>query len=66
MAEEEKKQIVIDEDACIGCGACEGIAPEYFKVEDGVSKVQKEYSEEDAELIQQAIDGCAGKAISLK
>ncbi len=30
---------VINKEACIGCGSCEGIAPEVFKLNDGKAEV---------------------------
>lgn len=69
MAEEKKvkKTIVVDSNTCIGCGTCENIAPEYFKVkDDGISYVQKDYDEKDKDIIEEAIDSCPVQAISLK
>jgi len=63
---EEKKTLKVDADTCIGCGTCEGIAPEYFKIEDGVSVVKKAYDEADADIITDAIDSCPVQAITLK
>ena len=60
------KIIVVDEESCIGCGTCEGIAPEYFKIEDGVSKVIAPYAEADADMIEDAINNCPVQAISLQ
>lgn len=57
------KKIQIDETLCIGCGTCENIAPEYFKIEDGISVVKKEYDVKDADLISEAIDNCPTGAI---
>lgn len=64
--EKADKVIIVDEETCIGCGTCEGIAPEYFKIEDGVSKVVAPYSEADAEVIEEAINNCPVQAISLQ
>lgn len=68
MAEEKetKKKLSVDADLCIGCGSCEGIAPEYFVLKDGVSVVTAEYDEADADLIDEAIDSCPVQAIILK
>lgn len=67
MAEEKKtKQLAVDADTCIGCGACEGTAPDYFELKDGVSVVKKQYDEKDADVIEEAINGCPVQAISLK
>jgi len=68
MANEEtaKKVIEVNHDVCIGCATCEGIAPDYFKVEDGLAHVIKDYSEEDSDLIDEAINSCPVQAISIK
>ena len=58
------KKIVVDQDLCIGCGSCEQIAPDHFKV-NGKSHVKKQYSEEDDKIIKEAIAGCPVDAISL-
>lgn len=62
---EKKSKILVDADACIGCGTCEGIAPDYFKIEDGVSVPLKEFGSEDLDLINDAIDSCPVQAISI-
>jgi ferredoxin len=59
------KKIVIDHNVCIGCGTCEGIASDYFKVEDGLAEVVAPYKEEDADLIDEAISSCPVSAISV-
>ena len=61
------KTIVVDPELCTGCGTCEGIAPEYFKVgDDGISKVIKQYDEKDKDIIQDAVDDCPVQAISIQ
>ncbi|MFA5777003.1 MAG: ferredoxin [Parcubacteria group bacterium] len=35
-------KIKVDEELCIGCGVCESICPNLFKVENGKSKVISE------------------------
>lgn len=67
MAAEEggKKVIKVNHDVCIGCATCEGIAPDYFKVDDGLANVVKDYSEEDSDLIEEAINNCPVQAISV-
>jgi ferredoxin len=59
------KVIKVNEAECIGCGTCVGIADEYFELKDNVSKVIREYSEDGAEVIQDAVDNCPVKAISI-
>lgn len=66
MQETKTKKIVIDEDACIGCGACEGSAPDYFELgTDGKAKVIKQYNEEDADLLEEVKDNCPAGAIQI-
>ncbi len=37
------KKIVVDQELCIGCGACENLCPEVFKLqEEGKAKVLNE------------------------
>lgn len=65
--EKASKKITIDQEVCIGCGTCVGIAPEHFKLNDeGKSSVIKQYSIEDDKKIQEAVDSCPVDAISLK
>ncbi len=61
------KKIIIDDELCIGCGACEGLAPDHFELkEDGKAHVKKQYSEEDKDIIEEAKDGCPAGAIEIK
>ena len=57
-------RVYIDEEACIGCGTCEGICPEVFHLneEKGKSEVIKAEGGPQ-ELIQEAIDSCPMEAI---
>ena len=32
-------KVFVDEEKCIGCGVCEGMCPQCFKMENGSSKV---------------------------
>jgi len=56
---------IINAETCIGCGACEGIVPEVFKLNDGKSEVVAldDYSPY-AEQIKQAIDACPVQCIT--
>jgi len=54
----------VDENLCIGCGACESLCPQVFQVQEGKSKV---IAAECAECnYQEAVDSCPVKAISLE
>ena len=61
-----EKKLVVDPEKCIGCGACEQTAGEYFKMVDELSAVIKEYDEKDADIVEDAINGCPVQAISLE
>jgi len=54
----------INQEACIGCGTCEGICPEVFKLNDGKAEVVKmeDYSAYQ-DKIQQSIDACPVQCI---
>lgn len=63
---EGKKVIKVDQDLCIGCGACTSVASDHFDLNDeGKSVVKKQYSEDDKDIIQEAIDGCPVDAIKI-
>lgn len=60
------KKITVDQDLCIGCGSCEAIAPDHFELkDDGKSHVKKQYTEDDKDIIKEAVDGCPVQAIKL-
>ncbi len=50
----------VDEDKCIGCGACEATCPEGFEMKDGKSHVK----DGNAPCVGDAIKGCPVGAIS--
>ncbi len=52
----------VDQDMCIGCGMCAGIAEEVFRMnEEGKAEA---YAEGDDVSVQEAIDSCPVEAIS--
>ncbi len=56
----------IDEDACIGCGACVDICPEVFEMDGDVAVVKTgELLEEYEEKAEEAADSCPTEAIEL-
>ena len=63
-------KVKVNQEACIGCGACEAICPDVFVLNDeGLSEVieeqkNKELEEEIKEQAQDAIDSCPTSAIS--
>jgi len=60
-------RVYIDEDECIGCGSCEEICPEVFKLNEKTEKaevIKPEGGPED--LIQEAIETCPVSCIHWK
>jgi ferredoxin len=58
------KRVYIDEEECIGCGTCEEICDEVFRLNEETDKaevVKPERGPED--LIQEAIDSCPVECI---
>lgn len=53
--------ITVDQDACIGCGACASICPDVFSMnDDGKSEV---ISQSDLECAKNAAQSCPVQAI---
>jgi ferredoxin len=55
--------VVVDPNACIGCGLCVSLAPQVFRLVDGISRVHDPAGAGEAK-IQECIDGCPVSAIS--
>ena len=59
--------VYIDEDECIGCGTCEELCPEVFRLITDTEKaevIKPEGGPED--LVEEAIENCPASCISLK
>jgi len=58
---------VINQELCIGCGTCEGICPDVFKLTDGKSQVidLPDYSPYK-DKIQNAVEACPVQCISVE
>ena len=61
-------KVVINRDACIGCGACESINPDVFKLDDeGVSTVIcNDFNNIDKDMLMDAVESCPTGAIENK
>ncbi len=69
------KDVEIDQETCIGCGACESICPEVFELNaEAKSTVTEEYRTEDGDegevpddvdCVEDAEKGCPVDAISV-
>jgi ferredoxin len=56
---------VIDEEACIGCGACEEICPEVFRMNDSLGfALVVNPGGADPDKIEEAIEACPVNCIS--
>jgi len=57
-------KINVNDDLCIGCGTCESLCPNVFKIEDGKSRV---ISDECGDCdCQEAADSCPVSAITIE
>jgi len=57
----------VNEDLCIGCGPCEEICPEVFKIEGSLSQIQTDPVPSDAEeSCREAMEECPKDAISIE
>lgn len=57
-------KIKIDEEKCIGCGMCESLCPEVFKMKDGKSYLcEKADLEKNKDCIESTIQSCPTKAV---
>ncbi len=58
----------VDKDVCIGCGACTGICPKIFEIDnDGLAiAIDSQISPELEELTVEACEGCPVDAITVE
>jgi len=56
------QKISVNQNKCIGCGACEATCPGGFKLKDGEVHVK----DNNASCAKDAADGCPTGAISIK
>lgn len=63
-------KVIVNKEACIGCGACAAICPDVFDLDDdGLSEVKEkqEHPKEDQEEdVRDAADSCPTGAIELE
>ena len=58
-------KVKVNKDACIGCGACQAIAPDIFEVNDEgfAEAIKDEVPEELENDVMDALEGCPTGAI---
>ena len=59
-------KVKVDEDLCMGSGACEDACPEVFEVVDGISQVLVDEVPEEVESdARMAVNSCPVQAIEI-
>ncbi len=60
-------KVKVNQDACIGCGACAAICPDHFELNDeGLSVVTEEtITKEKEDDVRDAVDSCPTGAIEI-
>lgn len=61
-------KVIVNKDACIGCGACAAICDEVFTLDDdGLSELKTEVvKEENLDDVKDAVDSCPTGAIEIE
>ena len=61
-------KVTVDEDLCLGCGICEGLAPEVFSManEPFAEVLVDPVPEEFQEAVRQAAEECPEEAIIIE
>lgn len=54
----------VNKDICIGCGTCEGLCPEMFKLESDGKAFADPKADQKLPCAQEALDSCPVQAIS--
>ena len=60
-------KVVINKEACIGCGACNAVSGDVFGFDDEEQKATvkvEEVPEDKAQEVESALEGCPTSAIS--
>jgi len=53
--------VTVNKETCIGCGSCEAVCPDVFKMTDGKAEVK---AQKKLPCVKEAIDTCPVDAIS--
>ena len=55
--------VSVNQQTCIGCGACEATCPKVFELKDGKAQIKKGQEKSKLPCVKEAIDICAVQAI---
>lgn len=55
----------VDEEKCVGCGACASICPDVFEMIDGKSKIKQNEDCQECDC-QSVVSSCPTEAITLE
>lgn len=59
--------VKVDQDTCVGCGMCAGIASEVFELKEGKAHVIEGADlESNKDMIEQAASSCPVQAIEIE
>ncbi len=56
-------RVTIDEEECIGCGTCEEICPQVFRLDEETEKAKVISQDGPEDLIREAMDSCPSSCI---
>lgn len=60
----KKMKFSISKEECIGCGSCEAVCPEVFKMKE--DKAELKVKESDKQNAKEAAESCPTNAIKIK
>jgi len=55
--------VSVNQQTCIGCGACVAVCSEVFELKEGKSQVKKGKEKSKAPCVKEAIEGCPTNSI---
>ena len=57
--------VKVDQNKCIGCGACASVCEQVFEMKDGKSYIKKGQEKSKLPCVKEAIESCPVEAIKL-
>ena len=59
-------KVKIDKEKCIGCGSCEAICPDHFKMDDEFKAYFIEGKGKIKDCVEESVDICPTQAIEIE